>query len=163
MGGRGGGVSPRTPATMGIAGTRIVAAATAALAAAGLALPRQLEPGDRIGGMPLVQMAYDDSIPSIFPACEPLILRPGLYHRHCTVRQTRRLFIGYGDFRATRPALDRAWRRERWRLRVDGHEVRLAAFGTDDRTLLNYPPGRIGTRCCASGVSCSSTRPAAGT
>ena len=126
---------------MGIAGTRIVAAATAALAAAGLAVPRQLEPGDRIDGMTLVQMAYADSIPSIFPACEPLILRPGLYHRHCTVRQTRRLFIGYGDFRATRPALDRAWRRERWRLRVDGHEVRLAAFGTDDRTLLNYPPG----------------------
>jgi hypothetical protein len=101
----------------------------------------QLVPGDRIDGMTLVSRAHDDRIPSIFPRCDPLILAPGLYHRHCTVARTQRLFIGYGELAATFPALDRAWRRETWTLHVDGHEVRLRAFGTDDRTLYNYPPG----------------------
>jgi hypothetical protein len=103
--------------------------------------PGPLVPGDGIRGMTLARVSYTDNVVSIFDFCDPLIRAPALYHRHCTVPRTHRLFIGYGHFEATLPALNRAWRRERWELHVDGYEVRLSAFGTDDRTLYDYPPG----------------------
>jgi hypothetical protein len=103
--------------------------------------PTPLGPGDTVGTMTLARAAYRDGLLSIFAFCEPRTYAPAVYHRHCTVPRTHRLFVGYGDFEATYPALVRAWRRERWRLRVDGHEVRLADFGTDDRVLYDYPPG----------------------
>jgi hypothetical protein len=105
------------------------------------ATPAPLDPGDSIGGMRLERVSNYGDIVSIFDFCNPLILVSGLTHRHCTVPQTSRLFIGTGDFETTYPALNRAWRRDRWRLLVDGHEVRLARFGTDDRILYSYPPG----------------------
>ena len=91
--------------------------------------------------MTLAQLGFADTIPSIFPSCDPLIRAPGLYHRHCSVPSTRRLFVGWGTLKATFPALERVWQRERWLLRVDGHEIRLGAFGTVDRTLYNDPLG----------------------
>jgi hypothetical protein len=103
-----------------------------------------LLPGERVGGMTLARVGYTDGLVSIFDFCNPLLYAPALYHRHCTVPRARRLFIGYGDFEATLPALEKEWLRERWELHVDGHEVRLSAFGTDDRALVDYPPGTYG-------------------
>jgi hypothetical protein len=121
--------------------TRISATLAAASAAAAVLGAPPLDPGAAIGSMRLERVSNDNNVVSIFDFCNPLILAPGVTHRHCTIPRTQRLFIGWGLFEATYPALDRAWRGERWRLVVDGHEVRLARFGTDERTLYNYPPG----------------------
>lgn len=118
----------------------VVSAGATAWVSATASAGGPLVPGDRIGSMQVARAAEIDG-PALFPPCEPLILQPGRYRRACTVRATPRLFIGYGDFRPTLPALNRAWRSEQWQLYVDGHEVFLRAFGTADRTLFQYPPG----------------------
>jgi hypothetical protein len=100
-----------------------------------------LVPGDRIGSMRVARMEWSEHLPSIFTACDPLITKPGFYHRRCIVPRFDRIFIGFGDFRGTLPALNRAWRGEQWQLYVDGHEVYLPAFGTDWRILIGYPAG----------------------
>jgi hypothetical protein len=110
----------------------VCAGATAAAATSALV------PGDRIGGMEVAKLGWSEHVVSIFPACDPLITRPGFYHRTCIVPRFRRLFIGYGDFRTTLPALDRAWRGEQWQLYVDGREIYLPAFGTDWRIIVGF-------------------------
>jgi hypothetical protein len=105
------------------------------------ATPSPLRPGARIGPMRLERVDSGDNLVSIFNFCNPLIFAPGLIHRHCTIPGSHRLFVGWGDFESTYPALERVWRHERWRLRIDGHDIQLANFGTDDRTLYSYPPG----------------------
>jgi hypothetical protein len=113
--------------------TLLVCAAVQAGAAASA-----LVPGDRIGSMRVTRHAWSEHMVSIFPACDPLITQPGFYHRSCIVPRFHALFIGYGDFRTTLPALDRVWRAEQWQLYVDGHEVYLPAFGTDWRIIPGF-------------------------
>ena len=129
----------RVPATLATISV-IAAVLGAGLKSVG-ATPAPLDPGDSFGAMRLERLSNDGNIASIFDVCNPLIFAPGVTHRHCTIARTSRLFIGWGDFETTYPVLNRVWRDERWRLLVDGHEVRLARFGTDERTLYGYPPG----------------------
>jgi hypothetical protein len=110
-----------------------------------LAATGALVPGDRIGSMQVERVAWSEHLPSIFPACDPLIRKAGFYHRRCIVPRFDRLFIGYGDFRTTLPALNRAWRGEQWQLYVDGREVYLPSFGTDWRIIVDFPTGTYGS------------------
>lgn len=118
----------------------LAVAITGMCARRAIATPAPLRPGDHIGVMRLERRTNTGDLISIFNFCNPLILAPGVTHRHCTIPRSRSLFIGWGDFETTYPALNRVWRRERWRLRIDGHDVSLARFGTDDRILYSYPP-----------------------
>ena len=52
-----------------------------------------------------------------------------------------RLFVGYGIF-APPKAIEREWKGSKWDMWIDGQRVNLAAFGTTDRTLANYPTCR---------------------
>ena len=71
--------------------------------------------------------------------CETDILRTGRYVRDCMqIPHNERLFVGYGLW-APKNAIDRAWKRSKWKMWIDAQPVDLAAFGTTDRTLFNYP------------------------
>jgi hypothetical protein len=74
-----------------------------------------------------------------FDFCDPEILKPGRYLRACHVPRGRRLFIGYGDFKPTRKALELEWKQKKWNLWLDRRRVDLPAFGTSDRTLFALP------------------------
>jgi hypothetical protein len=97
-----------------------------------------LVPGDRIDTMVVARVGWSEHVPSIFPACDPLITKPGFYRRRCVVPWFRTMFIGFGDFRRSLPELNRAWRTQQWQLYVDGREVYLPAFGTDWRIITGF-------------------------
>jgi hypothetical protein len=90
--------------------------------------------------MTLARGTAADADLKFFDYCNPVILKPGRYHRTCIVPLARRVFIGYGDFEPSPKALDADWKRLKWSLWVDGVPVRLTAFGTSDRPLYAFPP-----------------------
>lgn len=138
----------------------IVLAALAALGGGGSA---PIGPGGRVGPMTLARGTSADADLKLFDACDPVILKPGRYHRSCRVPAVRRLFVGYGDFEPTLKTLNDIWARTRWSLWLDGRAVRLHAFGTADRTLFAFPAAAARTWCCASGRCWSSERRRAAT
>jgi hypothetical protein len=102
-----------------------------------LAATSALVPGDRIGSMTVARTGWSEHLPSIFPSCDPLVPKPGFYHRSCIVPRFGRIFIGFGESRPTLPALNRVWPHEQWQLYVDGREVYLPAFGSDWRIVVD--------------------------
>ena len=89
-----------------------------------------IEPGDRVGEM-VVTTGVSQS-PGIFEFCPPIVLKPGVYSRECTVPAVPQLFIGYGTFEKTTTALDREWNADAksWQAFLDSRKVDLASFGT---------------------------------
>src|SRR5215218_10235197 len=89
-------------------------AATVGVGFAGSAGP--VEPRGRIGTMRVVRGAGYEADLGLFNVCDPLVPRPGRYHRSCSVPRVRRMFIGYGWSAETRNDLSRLWMRMRWSL-----------------------------------------------
>ena len=108
--------------------TLIFATAASLLSACGDGGAGAIEPGDRAGDM-IVTTGSSQS-PGIFDFCEPIVLRPGVYSRECTVPAVPQLFIGYGPLEKTKPQLDRVWDAQTWEAYLDGREIDLASFGT---------------------------------
>jgi hypothetical protein len=76
----------------------------------------------------------------LFDICNPIVLGSAAQTRRCgRVPRVRRLFIGYGSF-ALPGKIDRLWARTNWSSWIDGRLIRLAAFGSSDRTLAAFPP-----------------------
>jgi hypothetical protein len=75
----------------------------------------------------------------LFDVCDPIVKGGKSYRRCGLVPRVKKLFIGYGQF-ASPSQIDAAWRRTRWAAWLDGHPIRLARFGTSDRTLVAFPP-----------------------
>jgi hypothetical protein len=99
-----------------------------------------LGPGDKVGAMTLQRGTSYEADEKLFDHCNPVVYTSGVLRRTCTVPRVRRVFVGYGDFFATKKALDKAWKETKWNLWVDGHAVDLRAFGTADRILHAFPP-----------------------
>jgi hypothetical protein len=113
----------------------VVAAVALLVLTAWAATSNALKPGDRVGGMLLVRGTVATADQKLFDICDPVILKSGRYNRRCgLVPRVRRLFIGYGFFESP-PKIDTVWQRTRWAAWLDGRRIRLAAFGTSDRTL----------------------------
>jgi len=75
----------------------------------------------------------------LFDICDP-IGSSGTTHRSCgRVPRVQKLFIGYGSFAPPR-RINPEWAQTRWSAWLDGRRIRLANFGTSDRTLFAFPP-----------------------
>src|SRR5262249_23208431 len=103
--------------------------------------PPPILPGGKIGTMRLARGVVAEADAKLFDFCDPVILQPGSYRRHCPdVPLEQRLFIGYGAFFTDLADLNTYWRSTRWTMWFDGCRVALHAFGTSDRTLFAFPP-----------------------
>jgi hypothetical protein len=102
--------------------------------------PPPVRPGGKIGTMTLVRGIEHRADDEIWRRCNPVIPKPGRYHRTCFVPRVERLFIGYGDWERTQKALDSVWRQLNWELWFDGRRVDLPRFGTSERTLYSFAP-----------------------
>ena len=103
------------------------------------ASPSDLGPGDRLGPMTLRRGTVATADQKLFDICNP-IGAPGIRHRQCgIVPRVGKLFIGWGWFAPVR-RINLEWARVRWSAWLDGHRIRLAEFGTSDRTLFAFAP-----------------------
>ena len=91
-----------------------------------------IDPGQRVGGMLVVQGLERDADLSIWTYCNPVVTAPGPDARTCSVPRSRRIFAGYGIWGDTRKIVDGAWHKQAWRLWIDGQVVNLARFGTTE-------------------------------
>ena len=99
-----------------------------------------IEPGDRVGEM-IVTTGTSQS-PGIFEFCNPIVLKPGVYSRACTVPAVPQLFIGYGTIEKTKSELDQVWHAQAWEAYLDGREIDLGSFSTmPDRTFFETSVG----------------------
>jgi hypothetical protein len=108
--------------------------------AGGVAAAGPIGPGGKIGTMTVVRGEVYEADLNIFNVCNPVILKPGRYHRSCSVPRVHRMFIGNGLVAPTRKGLDELWKRTRWGFWVDGRSVRLAPFGAFDRSVRSFGP-----------------------
>jgi hypothetical protein len=116
------------------------AAPVAVAAAALLAGGSPLRPGDHLGSAKLVRGTAPKADEKLFDFCNPVITKPGVYHRSCRLSAVAKLFIGYGAFEANKAALDADWKSTSWAAWLDGRRIALRAFGTSDRPLYAFPP-----------------------
>jgi hypothetical protein len=118
----------------------VLLAVIVVLLAGGFGGSPPVRPGGKIGTMTVVRGIEHRADDEIWRFCKAVIPKPGRYHRTCFVPRVERLFIGYGDWEKTQKALEAAWRRLKWDLWVDGHQVDLPRFGTSERTLYYFAP-----------------------
>ena len=111
----------------------VVALAVTAGASAGSFDGAAIDPGQRVGGMLVVQAPERDADLSIWMYCNPIVSAPGPGARTCSVPRSRRIFAGYGIWGGSRKIVDTAWHKRAWALWIDGQRVALDRFGTEDR------------------------------
>ena len=118
-------------------------AALAAVAAAtllvGCGSHSALRPGDHVGSAKLVVGSEATGV-TLFGRCNPVIKKPGVYHRSCGLRRSAALFVGYGVSKPHLATLDAEWKRTSWSAWLDGHRIALRRFGTTD--IRAFMPGR---------------------
>jgi len=100
-----------------------------------------LQPGDSIGEMSL--RAGGSEGPPIWAFCVPAFLNPGVTTTECTVPPLPELAIGHGFYTADEALRDASWEAMTWELYLDGQQVDLDAFGTEDGDL-PLAPGQLG-------------------
>ena len=92
-----------------------------------------IDPGQRVGGMLVVQGLEREADLSIWTFCNPVVTAPGPEARTCAVPQSRRIFAGYGIWGESRKIVDQAWHKGAWALWIDGQRVDLGRFGTTEQ------------------------------
>jgi len=115
----------------------LIALALAVGASAKTSHDAAIDPGQRVGGMLVVQGLEREADLSIWTFCNPIVTATGPEARTCSVPQSRRIFAGYGIWGESKKIVDGAWHKGAWALWIDGRRVDLGRFGTDDRWMQN--------------------------
>jgi hypothetical protein len=100
-----------------------------------------LKRGDSIDGMSLRSGGSED--PPIWAFCSPAFPNPGVTTEGCTVPALPELAIGHGSFGIDEAHRDAVWNAQTWELYLDGQQVDLEAFGTEEGDL-PLAPGQPG-------------------
>lgn len=99
------------------------------------------QPGASIGEMPLRSGGSEG--PPIWAFCVPAFLNPGVTTTECAVPPLPELAVGHGWFSADEALRDSNWEAMAWELYLDGQQVDLEAFGTEEGDL-PLAPGQPG-------------------
>jgi hypothetical protein len=112
--------------------TAITVLVTAMLVVPGVLYAQEpaAQPGDSIGGM-VLKTGGSEIVP-IWAFCVPAFLNPGVTTTECNVPPLPELAIGHGWFSADEALRDSNWQAMTWELYLDGQQVDLNAFGTND-------------------------------
>ena len=121
--------------------TVFVAAVMLVMSGALYAQATGLKPGDSIGTMSVRSGGSDG--PPIWAFCAPVFLNPGVTTTECNVPALPELAIGHGFYAADEARRDAGWQAMSWELYVDGQQVDLDAFGTEEGDL-PLAPGQPG-------------------
>jgi len=124
-----------------IAITVFVAAAMLVVSGALYAQGTGLKPGDSIGTMSLRSGGSEG--PPIWAFCAPVFPNAGVMTEECTVPPLPELAIGHGCYGVDEARRDAIWNAQTWALYLDGQQVDLDAFGTEEGDL-PLSPGQPG-------------------
>ena len=121
-------------------GITILAVAVLAVPVA-LCAQEALQPGDSIGEMSL--RSGGAAGPPLWAFCSPAFQNLGVTTTECTVPQLPEVASGHGSYGADEALRDAMWSAQSWELFLDGHQVDLAAFGSEEADL-PLAPGMFG-------------------